>query len=259
MARPRRRTRPTISLFPFLSVLACVIGTLVLVITATATSQVAAGGLDFERYEHLEEEIDTNRRRLAELSGLASELEALESNLANARERAGTLEQETAALREAIVSHAPLRDALEQRETELRKLEKELAPLAAASARAEEKLAERRRKVGSARIRLKPAGSRYGLDPHFVECRPEGIVVYEGLERRPRPIATHRITSSAEYRRFLRAAVFRTNATVVFLIRRGGVDACEWARGVARRHRVRHGEIPLSSDGPLDFSAVNGA
>ena len=259
MARPRRRTRPTLSLFPFLSVLACVIGTLVLVITATATSQVAAGGIDFERYERLEEEIETSRRRLAELSGLARELEELESNLANARERAGTLERETLALREALAENAPLRDALARQQAELARLEAELAPLVAASDREKQKLAERRRKLGSARIRLRPAGSGYGLDPHFVECRPEGIVVYEGIERRPLPIATHRIASSAEYRRFLRAALFRTNATVIFLIRQGGVDACEWARGVARRHRIRHGEIPLTSDGPLDFSAVNGA
>ena len=55
-----------------------------------------------------------------------------------------------------------------------------------------------------------------------------------------------------------RAAVFRTNATVIFLIRQGGVDACEWAGRVARQHRLRHGEIPLVGAGALDFSAMSG-
>ena len=65
MARPRRRTRPSVTLFPFLSILACVMGTLILVITASATSQVASGGIDLERSEQLEAQIDADRRRLA--------------------------------------------------------------------------------------------------------------------------------------------------------------------------------------------------
>jgi Skp family chaperone for outer membrane proteins len=259
MARPRRRNRTSVSLFPFLSVLACVIGTLVLLITASATSQVAAGGIDFERYEHLEQQIEENRRRLAELSGLAEELLQLESSLADARRRSETLERESAAVQQALARHAPLRETLRQDQLELRGLEAERLVLARAREAREKELAERKRVLSDAKIRLEPTGSGYGLDPRFVECRPEGIVYYEGLERRPVPVATHQIAASASYRRFLRAAVFQTNTTVIFLIRRGGVDACEWARGVARQHRLRNGEVPLVGDGPIDFSAVDGA
>lgn len=259
MARPRRRTRPSVSLLPFLSVLACVIGTLVLVITATATQQVASGGIDLERYERLEQEIETQRRRLSELGGLSEELAALASDLDEARARERSLEAERDADREAGTRNAPLRDALAAAEGRVKQLGRDLAPLARNAAERTQELAERRRVLSQAAIRVRPSGSGYGLDPHFVECRPEGIVYYEGLERRPVPVPTHRIAGSAGYRRFLRAAVFRTNASVVFLIRRGGVDACEWARSAAVQQRLRHGEIPLPGDGPLDFSAVNGA
>ncbi len=258
MTRPRRRTRPSVSLFPFLSVLACVIGTLVLLITATATSQVASGGVDLERYEHLEQEIEANRKRLAELSGLANELEELLTNLEETRARGIALERERAVVREAIAQHAPLLAALREDESRLRELERELAPHSEASAARAQALAERKKRLSSARIRLKPAGSGYGLDPHFVECRPEGIIYYEGLERRPVEVPTHHISASAGYRRFLRAAVFRTNATVIFLIRQGGVDAYQWASRVAQQHRLHYGEIPLVGAGALDFSAVNG-
>jgi hypothetical protein len=258
MARPRRRSRTSVSLFPFLSVLACVIGTLVLLITATATSQVAAGGIDIERYDHLEQEIEEGRRRLAELSGLSEELAELEASLRSSRERAAALEAERAATRDALARHLPLRESLREARATTRGLEAEREVLANARREREQALEERRRVLSEARIRIQPAGSGYGLDPRFVECRPEGIVYYEGLERRPVPVPTHEIAASPGYRRFLRAAVFDSNATVTFLIRSGGVDACEWARSVARQHRLRHGEVPLVGDGALDFSAVDG-
>jgi hypothetical protein len=240
-------------------VLACVIGTLVLLITATATSQVASGGVDLERYEHLEQEIEANRKRLAEFSAVASELEELASKLEETHARGIALEHEGAAVREAIAQHAPLLAALREDESRVWELERELAPHAEASASGEKALAARKKRLlSSARIRLKPSGSGYGLDPHFVECRPEGIIYYEGLERRGVEVPTHHIAGSAGYRRFLRAAVFRTNASVIFLIRQGGVDACEWAGRVARQHRLRSGRMPLVGAGALDFSAMSG-
>jgi len=259
MARRRRRSRLSISLFPFLSVLACVIGTLVLLITATSTQQVAAGGFDLERYERLEQEIEASRRRLAGLEDLSQELDALDTRLADVRERSAALERERAALRDAGERLAPLIETLRAHEARVQALEHELAPLAEETAAREQALRERRRVLADARIRIRPSGSGYGLDPHFVECRPEGIVYYEGLERRPREVPTHRIADHAGYRRFLRAALFRTNASVVFLIRQGGVDSCEWARGIARGERLRHGEIPLPGAGAIDFSAVDDA
>ena len=57
MARPRRRSRTTPSLFPFLSVIACIIGALTLILAASAVGQMATGTIDLERYERLEEEI----------------------------------------------------------------------------------------------------------------------------------------------------------------------------------------------------------
>lgn len=257
--RPRRRTRLSVSLFPFLSVLACVIGALVLVITATATQQVAAGGIDLEHYERLEQQIQTDRRRLAELQDLGAELASLDSQLSDAHARVDALESERSAVRTALSQHAPQREALRQQEARVTRLEQELAPLTKEAAAREQALAEKKRVLARAKIRIQPSGSGYGLEPHFVECRPEGIVFYEGLERRPVPVATHRIPTSAEFRRFLRAAVYRSNASVIFLIRPGGVDACEWARAEVLQQQLRYGEIPLPGSGELDFSALGGA
>lgn len=256
MGRPRRRTRPSVTLFPFLSILACVMGTLILVITASATSQVASGGIDLERFEQLEAQIDADRRRLAELSALQEELAALAAGLERESAREQTLGAELHTRRDALAGDRPRRDALRADEARVAGLEGELVPLRAENARLREALERRGRARGAGRIRIRPSGSGLGLEPHFVECRPEGIVLYEGLDRTRREIPAHRVASSPAYARFLRETLFRSNASVIFLIREGGVGTCDEARPLAQRHRVRFGEIPLVGSGELDFGGL---
>ncbi len=71
--RPSRE--PVSSLFPFLSVLACVIGTLTLLIAALAIGQVAEGLLDSEIDPTEVEHLDAQR---AELRALEEQVEAVE-------------------------------------------------------------------------------------------------------------------------------------------------------------------------------------
>lgn len=258
MARPRRRSRLSLSLFPFLSILACLMGTLILLITASATSQVASGGIDLERYEQLEQEIEANRRRLAELSGLSEELSGLATRLDEARDRERELTAQREELDEMMSSAGPQREALRADEARVASLERELEPLRAENARLREELGKREAKRGEGKIRIRPSGSGLGLEPHFVECRPEGIVLYEDFGRERREIPAHLVQSSPEFSRFLRNALFRSNASVIFLIREGGVETYDEARPLARRHRVRFGEIPLVGSGELDFRALWG-
>lgn len=257
MARPRRRTRPGVSLFPFLSVLACVMGTLVLLITASATSQVAAGAIDVERFEELQAQIGSRREQLARLSGLEEELRGLSTELEQARAREERLREQSEALGEESAGLASAREALREAESRTAKLESQLEPLRAANARTRQAV-EEREAAAVAPIAVRPAGSGLGLEPHFVECRPEELVLYEGLGRTPRAIPRTLVAGSPEYSRFLRDVLFRSNASVIFLIREGGAGTCEAARRQARQHRVRFGEMPLVGDGPLDFSAFGG-
>jgi Skp family chaperone for outer membrane proteins len=254
VARPRKRRRPQVSLFPFLSVLACVIGALTLLIAATAVGRVASDTVDLELYERLEREIARDRRRLAELSALAEEVATLGEEIDAARSEkqrlAGDAEQALAALER----NAPLRQKLARAEDRQRALEREAAALDERASERREALARRQAELATAPILIQPSGSGYGLEPHFAECRRDGLVLYEGLERHKTQVPLHRIGTSAEYRRFLRSVRLREGATVVFLVRPGGVPACRQASIQAAV--VRHGEIPLAGDGELDFSLL---
>ena len=252
MARSRKRNQTTVSLFPFLSVLACVIGTLTLLIAATAIGRIASDAVDIEEYENLEDEIVRGRRQLAELTAITEEIQTLDAQIDSAKDEQSELTKDAGRARKILEREAPKRRTLAQNEDRARELE-------AALERARLKLdalVERERAMATAPILIQPSGSGYGLEPHFAECRRNGLVIYEGIERHRTEIATHRIDTSAEYRRFLRTVRLREGATVVFLIRPGGVPACD--RAAVQARAVRSGSIPLPGDGELDFSLLGG-
>lgn len=256
MARARRRKRTEISLFPFLSVLACTIGTLTLIITATATSQVAAGGIDIERYEQLEREIAEGRLELAAIEDLQQDLSELDSSLAGARERTAALTSQRAALGDPLAADAPQVQALRDTASRIEGLEAELATLQKQAAKQRGELDERRRKLANAPIRIRPSGSGWGLVPQFIECDETGIVLYEAPDWKGRRIPTYLVSTSPELTRFLQRVKFDDAGTVIFLIRPGGVAAHDAASARASRLGVRGGRMPVDADGPLDFSAV---
>jgi predicted RNase H-like nuclease (RuvC/YqgF family) len=257
VARARRRRRTEVSLFPFLSVLACTIGALTLIITATATSQVAAGGIDIERYERLEREIAAGRLELAALELLEREQAELAARLDEAGRRADALAGERAALGEPLAPDDPLSRSLRDGTSRVEALERELAERKQRSARLRGEVDARRKRLANAPIRIRPSGSGFGLAPRFIECRRDGIVLFESPDWKGRRIPTVLAATSPELTRFLQRAKFQEAGTVIFLVREGGVTAHDVAAARASRLGVRSGRMPVAGDGPLDFSAVD--
>lgn len=256
MARPRRRTRPTLSLFPFLSVLACIIGTLTLLITATAIGEMAGETIDVERYEALEREIEQGRRRLAELRALHEEVGELEASVEGARETRAALEAELAGREDAVAAAAPLRERLARARERNAALEAELERVQEQQEGLEARLQERREALAKAPILIEPSGSGTGLEPHFAECRTDRVVLYEGPELRPNPVPASRLDTSPDVRRFLRRVRIGRDATAILLVRPGGIGACRDLQKQASLLGVRHGQIPVPADGELDFSRM---
>jgi len=246
VARRRRKHRPEPSLFPFLSILACVIGALALLITTQAVGQIAEEPVDVDRYEALAEQIERDRQEVESLQTLAADVATLRAELAAAR--AAQLAQQSAGEAEAT----PLRERLQAAGSRHSALQRELDQLAeAARKRASELDALRGRK--EAPVRVRPSGSGYGLFPQFIECRREGLRLYTAAG--PVDVPAHGISTSAAFRNFVRGVSQRENASVIFLIRPGGVPLREIALKSIREVRVRTAEIPVPGDGPLDLSA----
>lgn len=256
MARPRRRTRQGVSLFPFLSVLACVTGALTLILTATAIGQLASDAVDVDQYEGLQHEIAEGRRQLASLQALGAEVEQLAADVGDAGASARALEAERQQAREQARASAGLRRQLGESDSRVATLRGQLEPLTRQVSERRHELVARRKAAAVAPILLQPSGSGRDLEPHFVECRAEGIVLYEGGRRRATPVSMQRLGQSAALQGFLRAVRERRGATVVFLVRPGGVGSYQLASLIARQLGVRNGKIPLPGSGALDFSRL---
>ena len=257
MARARRRGQASVSLFPFLSVLACVIGILTLLITATAIGQVAADTVDLERYEKMEREIETGRDQLASLAAVEADAERLGRELDSARDAHAAIADAGEAARRALARSGPLRDTLKSAEDRVDELRSELDPLEDKLRRHARELEAKRGARAGLPIRIKPTGTGYGLEPHFVECRKEGIVMYAPPDYRPLPVVAHRVTRDGGYARLLHVVDTEPGNTMVFLIRPGGVGVYKIAVSPAKQLLIRHGEMPIPADGKLDFSEIS--
>jgi hypothetical protein len=242
------------SLFPFLSVLACLIGTLTLLIAALAIGQIAEG--------LQQREIDPGEQ--ARLAEERAELRALEGRLETAEQLAEELAAAAAELRALGVQpqqgESERRRAIQARESAaqlanvLRRLEQESATLDGSILGVEADLVSEHSNDDQRPIRILPHGAGQPLRPFFVECRKEGVRVYHQNLRESFYLARENIDDVAQFRTFLQRVRSVRDGTVIFLIRPDGVDTWAWASGQSGHLYVRHAKLPLPSHGELEFA-----
>jgi len=242
------------SLFPFLSVLACTIGTLTLLIATLALNQVAEGLEARDPDAPVPPELATLRaQNRALLSTLASaENASAESAAVSAELRALGISQPDS--QSAVTQHVSARLASARRQRQLAALRREASELDAAVAGLTSTLEAPRPRDDHRAIRIHPEGRGNALRPFFVECRREGVrIFHEGLgnslflDRKSRH-------GKSQFEIFLRRARSLPNHTVLFLIRPDGVETYDWAAATTTNLSVRHAKLPLPGYGEIEFA-----
>lgn len=271
MAKARAQNAPEISLFPFLSILVCLIGVLVLLIVVLSMLQGMLGdGRTIEEFararaaqelqremEQREEEMESWRVEIAAAQETAGQLERERERYTVLRRRLESIEEEKETIDERIADiQRQLENLLiqkEQMETEKPEIEKAIADL--------QKELERR-KINlelEPTLVVQPAGAGiFGDDRNlfFVECTADGIVIHgrDGTED-PVRITTGSIGANEDYDQFLQEATTAENSTVIFLLRPDGMGAYNRAAGWAEaQFEAHHGRIPLPGQGAVDLS-----
>jgi hypothetical protein len=261
MSRRRRRAALTVSLFPFLSVLACVIGTLTLMIAALAIGQMVvdfdipanATALEAQRETMLQGWIDKIAEHSASVSAAATQnqhLSTIRSKLAaygiGTRIRGAELER--------LVS-------LKIRAAELRKQE---ALLAADTQTLEAKIEGIRVELektnappSGAPIEILPRGDSRNLVPFFIECRGDAVRVRTRDGGWSADLHISDLVHRGRFKVILENIRRRRGATAIFLIRGDGIDIYEIASELADEAYVRHGKLPIPGEGDLDFRFID--
>lgn len=259
MAR-RKKNSLAVSLFPFLSILACVIGTLTLLITAMALGQMDNEVVhSAERYEKAKQQIEQEKRRLQELQKKLDEIEAGANEelkkKADAKVQLEELEREREALFESAdnpeeTPEIPIVDE-EKHKKRMAAIQEELAQINEEIAKLKPKVAE----LGDAeesKVIIQPSGSGVDLDPTFVECTAAGLVFLE--ETPVRRVRRADMRSDESFLTLLDTIAKRTKGIVIFLVREDALDTYFAAYNIAREHYARAGKLPVIGQGQIDLS-----
>lgn len=261
---PRRRSSDDdISLFPFLSIIASVIGVLTMMIATIALSQTDTPDVALiERHEHLQQELSKTEEQLEklkreisvshaatlelrekkqllsmtleELEKLFLELEQVEKELAEQQKVKIVIPQLDPKMRETV---ADMQAQQQQMMEEIAQLEKELSE---------------REDRSEAQVTILPQGSGRSYEPFFVECAADSIVLHHLPE--PKRIRTADIVKDPEFIKLLETVANSKDGSIIFLLRSDGLGTFRAAKQLGDDRELRSGKIPIVGKGRIDLS-----
>lgn len=262
----RRKQAIEISLFPFLSILACVIGVLVLLICLVVLSSIDKSGVEATKEQMLKGQKNSAAFELAkqETEDLERMIEAVRTDLSEVKNNPIDVAP-LAAERDALkVDLEQLKIAKVPASLDLAPINAELVALRGRTKegrlslqKMDAELAKRKAGPAPARVRVQPSGSggRGDIAPTFVECTAKSLVIHAKPNNITVPraqVATHK-----QWIDTLKRVATQAKGTVIFLIREDGISTYRAASNIAASHYCRNGKLPVSGAGELDFSAFN--
>lgn len=255
-----------LSLFPFMSILVCLIGSLTLMITLLMATQTAsdqsADTLDrYRRYSEIQADLAFLKSELNALEELIQDAEHLQEQTRRALEEVAALEQEQQSRLARVDANSEyarmlaeanaLRKRLAEIEHDPEELDRQIQAL-------QQEIARRKAGPEEAVVQVRPGGSGVDIVPTFVECTATGLVVHGGPE--PVRIRGGDITAAGgEFYRLLERVAATPKGEIIFLIRPDGVGTYNTARNFARSQYTpsgyaKTGKLPVPTQGHIDLS-----
>lgn len=253
MAR-RKKSEEGISLFPFLSILCCVIGVLTLIIVSMALGSMDETVIERARaYQTITTDIKTQQEEIARLEELVKNVDAIREQMALADAELKRIQKQQQDLEKRDDVNVQLLAQLNRSRKRVTEMESERKELNQTLAKLQNELKRRKEPPGEAEVVIQPSGSGTNLVPRFVECRPEGVVIYEG----DKAIRVRRgdLRSNQDFLKLLDdvAAKAKTDR-IVFLLREDGIPTYNTARVIANERLAPNGKLAVQGQGKIDLS-----
>ena len=269
MAKRASNAGGGVSLFPFLSVLACLIGILTLMISVTiAVKSLETAGRDKDelarakenqallaRQRNLQKELAALKTTVKTHHAAAVELQELEDRRIVLRRK---LDEQSALLKPPAPTDKALQklvetvvDTIEALRKERPTLEKKLADL---KAELERRKIKPDREPPPILVRPGGTGSANIALVSFVECDSSGIVIHRRNGPRTN-VSLAAIGTDPAFNKFLEEAKGQRGSMILFLLRDTGNPAYVRAAGWAEHQfQLRTGKLPLPGKGEVDLS-----
>jgi hypothetical protein len=261
MARRPRDADDDVSLFPFLSIIACVIGVLTMMISTLALAQMDTKDVAvIEAHETATKELTAAEEEIAKLKKLLDE--KLGPDAADVRKQKATSEKELADLaaelkriqkelenqkkvKVVIPTLDPAqRESVASMQTQLSDLTEELAQL--------KKDLSERKAASESKVSILPGGSGVNFTPHFVECAADSLVIH--AINPPKRIRRGDMVKDKDFLALLGRVANGNNDSVVFLVRSDGLSTYYAARNLCNEREIRNGKLPVVGAGRIDLS-----
>lgn len=253
MARVQSSSGSSISLFPFMSILACLAGTVVVMICVLVMVQAISSKTKASKNPNAVEMMKV-QAELAEFRAITDQLttvEELEKRLVLLREIAEGQETNDALRSRMQREIENLRIAIATAKNDKPRVQKEIAKL-------KEDLAERQIKPEDIKppLRVQGGGTGFAVGRRLfvVESNSDSVVVHRSKEDRFR-IAANAIGADKEYNDFLSEVAQSKNHLILFLVRTDGWNSYVRGAGWAEQQfKLLTSKMPIPGQGKVDLS-----
>jgi len=271
MAQRRESSGDEVSLFPFLSILACLIGALVLIIVVLVVAQAGKAegrtpdeirmAQDFQR---MKKELEERKKLDVILKEKLAELEKLQKQIDETQQRYIKLRKLLDSSKEIQEQNKEISQKLQK---ELDDLLTEIDGLKIQQTNTKKEIAAlmeemKKRQVSPDKkippVVVQPSGSGMTDETkvYFVECSSGSLKVLGAWGEDYRLGATASIVvADVNYNHFLTEVAKNKNALILFLIRDDGQGAYNTGAGRAENdYNIRTGKLPIPGRGVLDLA-----
>lgn len=259
----------SVNLFPFLSILVCIIGCLTLIIVVLNLAQMnkAEGKTEEEisiaqEYMAIEKEQEEERKELDKLRNLIEELIqenrdviAKRDKLQRLKEMKENQEEIDESRNELIAQINALQAAIEGLDQEYPEVVKEIKEIMA-------ELKRRDLPPDPPRIRVRPSGSGTSNYPFFVEAAEGALMIHRSLSEEPVAVPLGALNQNKDFTDLLKQVASQDYNRIIFLVRgsEGSVKSFERASQVINAFnrnnnlRIIPGRLPIPAEGKVDLT-----